>query len=107
MIYAEKGFKIKLSKTTLEFSGKLEKSDYTEIDAFLQQVDQELSSETCTVKLDTLEYLNSSGIRAIATFIIESSKSFEIVINPEITWQATNIPVLETLKPDTITIVPC
>jgi hypothetical protein len=105
MIYSEKGFTIELDGNVLEFSGKLEKMDYTEVDGFLRSVDSAVSANECILKFERLAYLNSSGIRAVASFVIESSKTFVIHIDKSITWQKTNIPVLETLKPDRIRIV--
>ncbi|MFH1156547.1 MAG: hypothetical protein V1793_22310 [Pseudomonadota bacterium] len=105
MIYSEKGFEIELTGNELEFSGKLEKMDYSEIDQFLRDVDAQVSGDVCILRFNRLAYLNSSGIRAVASFVIESSKRFEIHIDRAVTWQKTNIPVLETLKPDRIRIV--
>ena len=105
MIYSEKGFAIELKGNILEFSGKLEKMDYSEVDQFLREVDAAIQGDLCVIRFNTLAYLNSSGIRAVASFVIESSKRFDIIIDKSITWQKTNIPVLETLKPDRIKVI--
>ncbi len=105
MHYTETGFEIRLTGDTLSFSGDLEKSDYTEVDAFLKKVDQVLMSDTCKIKLDKLKFLNSSGIRSLATFVLGTSKKIEIYINNGVTWQKESIPTLAYLKPDRIKIV--
>jgi hypothetical protein len=105
MNYSEPGFDIMLRENCLTFSGKLEKSDYVDIDAFLRNVDHTVSSDTCVIDLTNLTYLNSSGIRSLATFILGSPKSFEIRINTTITWQTESIPALAHLKSKGITVI--
>ncbi len=105
MNYSEPGFEITLNESTLTFSGKLEKLEYAEVDAFLRGVDQVLSKQTCVIDLFNLSFLNSSGIRALATFMLGSPKMFELKVNNNITWQKESIPVLTCLKPDGIKIV--
>lgn len=104
MKYSEPGFEITLTDNVLAFSGKLEKSDYTEIDNFLRGVDQALHAATCIIEITQLTFLNSSGIKCLATFMLGSPKQFEIRINPDITWQTESIPALAMLKPNGITI---
>jgi hypothetical protein len=104
MNYSEPGFEITLTNNTLIFSGKLEKSDYTDIDKFLREVDQALKDALCIIDLANLSFLNSSGIRSLATFMLGSPKKFEIQINNTITWQTESIPTLTFLKPEGITI---
>ncbi len=105
MNYSESGFEITLNNNTLSFSGTLEKMEYAEVDAFLRGVDQMLTETTCVVDLTKLSFLNSSGIRALATFLLGSPKHFELRVNNTITWQKESIPALTCLKPDGIKIV--
>lgn len=105
MTYSDTGFEITLTNNTLVFSGKLERSDYTEIDDFLRKVDQAITESSCSIDLTKMIFLNSSGIRSLATFILGSPKSFEIQINKESTWQTESIPVLQHLKSKGITII--
>ena len=105
MKYAEPGFEIMLAGNRLSFSGKLEKSNYTEIDAFLRKIDQELSTQMCVIDLIKLSFLNSSGIRSLATFMLGSPKMFELHINKSVTWQQESIPALTYIKPEGIMIV--
>ena len=105
MSYSEPGFEITLRENSLTFSGKLEKSDYSEVDTFLRKVDQTLSSGTCVIDLTNLTFLNSSGIRSLATFILGSPKTFEIHINKTITWQTGSISTLAHLKSKGIEVV--
>lgn len=105
MNYSEPGIEISLTANTLTFSGTLEKSDYADVDTFLRQVDQNVSEHTCVIELKKLSFLNSSGIRSLATFMLGSPKTFKIHINNDITWQRESIPPLACLKPDDIKIV--
>ena len=104
MNYSEQGFEITLTENVLLCSGKLEKSNYTDVDRFLREVDQSLHAELCIIDLTTLSFLNSSGIKSLATFMLGSPKKFEIRINDSITWQTQSIPALTFLKPNQITI---
>lgn len=105
MQYSESGFELTVTDNVLAFSGKLEKSDYTVIDDFLRRAAQTLRSETCVIELTRLTFLNSSGIKCLATFMLGSPKQFEIRVNKNVTWQAESIPALAMLKPNDITIV--
>ena len=104
MTYSEAGFQIVLTNNVVEFSGKLEKSNYEKVDVFLRNIDQTVSAPTCILDLTQLSFLNSSGIRSLATFMLGSPKQFELRINPEITWQKESIPTLTYLKPNAIRI---
>jgi len=101
----EADFNIQLNGNTLAFSGNLEKSDYSKVSAFLKSVDNSQSNNKLTLDFQQLTFLNSSGIRCIATFIMGSPKQFDIRINRGITWQTENIPTLTCLKPDAIKIL--
>jgi len=103
--YSETGCQITLTGNTLVFSGKLEQSNYEKVDAFLRDIDQALTTPTCVMDLTQLAFLNSSGIRSLATFMLGSPKQFELRIHPTITWQQESIPVLTYLKPNAIRIV--
>lgn len=103
--YSETMFAITLNGNTLTFSGKLEKFDYSDIDTFLKTVAQALPSETCIIDLTRLTYLNSSGLKTLATFLLRSPEKFEIQINSRVTWQTENIPPLTHLRPGRITFV--
>ncbi len=105
MTYSEAGFRIVLTGNVLAFSGKLEKSSYEKVDAFLRDIDHALSASLCILDINHLTFLNSSGIRSLATFMLGSPKQFELRINPEITWQQESIPALTYLKPNAIRIV--
>ena len=103
--YSETTFNIALGGNVLTFSGTLEKFDYSDIDAFLRTVDQSLSSEICNIDLTNLHYLNSSGLKTLVTFMLKSSRKFEIRINADVTWQTENIPPLTHLRPGRMTFV--
>ena len=105
MNYSEPGFEITVAeKNTLIFSGKLEKSNYADVDKFLRDVDQALQTDICIIDLIYLSFLNSSGIKSLATFMLGSPKKFEIRTNKNVTWQSQSIPALTFLKPNQITI---
>jgi len=105
MQYSEAGFELALTENTLAFSGKLEKSDYADIDKFLRDADRAIHAEICIIELTQLSFLNSSGIKSLATFMLGSPKKFEIRVNSAVTWQTESIPALAMLKPHGITIV--
>ena len=105
MEYSEQGFSVTLIGNTLSFSGKLEKSNYSDVDAFLRRISPEISGDLCVIDLQLLTFLNSSGIRSLATFILGSPKIFELHINKSLTWQTESIPALKHLKPKGITVV--
>ena len=63
------------------------------------------------INFSKLSFLNSSGIKAIAKWImrlatIPDSQKYKIVIihNPEITWQMTSLPTLTYLVPGSVEI---
>lgn len=98
MTYSDTGFTIALDGNTLKFSGKLERSDYSEIDAFLRKTEQQITEGPCVIDLTAMTFLNSSGIRSLATFVLGSKHPFQIRINSAVTWQAESIPALANLK---------
>lgn len=105
MNYSEDFLNVNLKGNTVIFSGKIEKSDYSSLSKFLEQVDQEVSGNLIKIDLKNLEYLNSSGIRCLATFFINSKKYFEIYINTDITWQNDSISTITLVKPERLEII--
>ncbi len=105
MKYSGAGFELVLSGNTLAFSGNLEEPDYADIDKFLRDVDQAIHAEVCIIELTQLNFINSSGIKSLVTFMLGSPKKFEIRVNSAVSWQKVSIPVLAMLKPHGITIV--
>ena len=105
MTYSEGGARMTLAGNVLTFSGKLECADYGNVDEFLRNVDESLSASRCILDLTQLTFLNSSGIRSLAVFMLGSQKEFDLRINPEITWQQETLPVLTHLKSNAIHII--
>lgn len=98
MKYSEDAFSIELNDSSLLFSGKMEKSNYIEVENFLMDVDKEISASEITLDIRELKFLNSSGIRMLATFFMKSPKTFKVVINPSITWQKVGIVPLTRIR---------
>ncbi len=94
MEYSKAGYGLFLSEDRLRMWGKLEEHDYTEINCFLKEVDRAVDGDTCIIDLRELEYLNSSGIKAVFDFMRNSAKKFEIYTNQDVAWQKRNIPLL-------------
>lgn len=105
MTYSEGGARITLTGNVLAFSGKLELADYDNVDEFLRNIDVSVSASVCILDLTFLTFLNSSGIRSLAVFMLGSQKEFELRVNPAITWQQETLPVLTHLKSNAIRIV--
>lgn len=83
----------------------MECNDYTGIPAFLKQVEQALQSEICEIDLTKLEFLNSSGTRMIASFMLRNPRYFQIRMNRQIPWQRYVVPRFQDLGPERIAIM--
>lgn len=64
------------------------------------------------VDMTSLNFLNSSGIKAISKWIMQlgttsDDKKYVIKLkhNPEITWQATSLPTLTYLVPGAVEVI--
>lgn len=97
-------------------SGDIDMQDpSTLLDPLFEQVHNgALSSGLKTVELDVthLTFLNSSGIKAIAKWImrlaaVEPSKKYliKIIQNKAIAWQATSLQTLTFLVPGSVNVV--
>jgi len=82
------------------FQGKIERADYSELARFLGEAEKSVAGGELEIDFRPLEYLNSSGIRAIAVFFLESANKVRIKINPEITWQRVGLTPLGSMKGD-------
>lgn len=98
MKYSEENFNIELKDSTLIFSGKMEKSNYSDVITFLNEASTNISNEDINLDIKKLNFLNSSGIRMLATFFMKSSKTFTIYIDTSITWQKVGIVPLSRIK---------
>ncbi|MBN2509397.1 MAG: hypothetical protein JXB03_03935 [Spirochaetales bacterium] len=114
--------KIKISATsspeggTVFFSGDIDMADPSPLlDPLFEQVhSQALDGGASAVTLDftQLAFLNSSGIKAIAKWImrlaaVPDARKYKIKIihNPEVTWQLTSLPTLTYLVPGSVEII--
>ncbi len=98
MEYKDETFSISLNGTKLAFQGKIEKSNYEDLSSFLKKVDDSVKETEMQVDLRQLDFLNSSGIRSLAVFFLESKKNIRIIIDPGKTWQKVGITPLESLR---------
>ncbi len=103
--YSEKKFTINISEDTIIFSGKLELSDYTELTDFLEQGERSLNAETIKIDIRELVFLNSSGLRMLASFLTGSPNKLEIYINTSVKWQDISVKTLSYLRPGEIRII--
>ena len=97
--YAVEQLNLEVSGNKFIFKGKIERSDYTELSKFLSDSEKSLEGQNVEFDFRALEYLNSSGIRAVAVFFLESSKKVTMKINPELTWQKVGLTPLAAIKP--------
>ncbi len=73
-------------------------------DFFRQARDQ--MDETIRIDFTGLNFLNSSGIKCIVTFVMEKSPDTKIVFvtDSSKTWQRTSLEVIQSLDEDNIAI---
>lgn len=97
------------------FAGDIDLADPSVIlDPFFKSIHSEaLSGKFCIVTGDftKLAFLNSSGIKAIAKWIMQlasvpADQQYKIKIeyDKEIAWQATSLPTLKFLVPDVVLV---
>lgn len=98
MNFGEDAYSIEVIDNKIVFTGELEKSDYTEINNFLRKAESSIEDENITIDIKELEFLNSSGIRAIGSFLMKSKKKFTICLDQEISWQRIGIMPLKALR---------
>lgn len=94
MKFKNENFNIELKDNTLFFLGSMELENYSEVKNFLSKVDSSLNVNELSIDISKLSFLNSSGIRTLAIFLMGSTKIFKICINPNKTWQRAGIPPL-------------
>ncbi len=106
MEFKETDVKIELIGNKLHFSGKMEKSDYSEISDFLFKAEKSVTDAELVIDIRELLFLNSSGIRVLATLFMESSKKIVIHVDTSISWQKVGIlPLTHVKKQGEITIL--
>ena len=101
---------------TVSFDGDIDMADPSPLlDPLFEKLhSQALEDSASSVTLDfsRLTYLNSSGIKAVAKWImrlaaVPDAKKYKIKIihNPDTTWQVTSLPTLTYLVPGSVEIV--
>jgi hypothetical protein len=104
------------SPVALIFNGDIDMEDpSTVLDPFFTRVHQGMLSggnKEISVDMTGLNFLNSSGIKAISKWIMQlgalgEDQKYLIKIkhNPEITWQVTSLPTLTYLVPGAVEVV--
>ena len=99
MEYKDDSFLVVTEKDTINFSGKIEKSEYTELSDFLDKFNAEHKGTNLDINLSKLAFLNSSGIRTIALFLMKCKKRVKLIIDSTIAWQKYGIEPLVALRP--------
>ena len=100
---------------TLTFTGDIDMADPSPIlDPLFEKVhSQAVEGGAKLIQLDfnQLHFLNSSGIKAIAKWIMrlatvsdEQKYTIRILHNEQITWQVTSLPTLTFLVPGSVVI---
>lgn len=89
---------IELKNNIIRFSGKLDKSDYSDVSDFLKKAEEQIPGDEITIDLKDLIHLNSSGIRTIVIFITKNPKKIVIHANKELTWQRIGIIPLSKIR---------
>lgn len=104
------------SPVGLVFTGDIDMEDpSTILDPFFQKVHEGMTSNKLPeiqVDVTALNFLNSSGIKAISKWIMQvgvvaDDQKYVIKLkhNPEITWQATSLPTLTYLVPGAVEVI--
>lgn len=97
----------------IQFIGDIDMEDPSKIlDPFFDQVHQSaVSGDVTEVEADftKLNFLNSSGIKAIAKWIMklaavsgDEKYTIHILYDKAVTWQETSLPTLKFLVPDVV-----
>ena len=104
------------SPVGLVFTGDIDMEDpSTVLDPFFSKVHEGMTGGAIgeiQVDVTGLNFLNSSGIKAISKWIMQlggtpDDKKYVIKLkhNPEITWQATSLPTLTYLVPGAVEVI--
>lgn len=91
-------YTVELTNNTIRFTGKLDKSDYSDVIDYLKNAEQSIPGNEIVLDLKDLVHLNSSGIRGLAIFIKKCPKKIIIYANKELTWQRIGIIPLSKIK---------
>ena len=100
MKFSEEKFSVELKGNTLHFVGKMENSNYSDVNNFLLDLIDKVLDQRLVMDIRDLEFSNSSGIRMLATFFMKTGKKIEVFIDPSVTWQKIGIIPLSRLKKD-------
>ncbi len=105
MKFVSETFDINLKNNFLIFSGNMELLDYKEVDEFLKKIENNTESKEITIDLKNLFFLNSSGIRTLAVFVLNSEKVINFLVKETSTWQKAGItPIVQMKKSGQIII---
>lgn len=97
------------------FSGDIDMADPGPLlDPFFESIHKEImanSIKAAVLDFNALMFLNSSGIKSIAKWImklatLDSESKYQIIIvqNKDITWQTTSLPTLSFLVPGAVQV---
>ena len=109
----EIGLEDSANGVTIRFIGDIDMEDpSTLLDPFLDKVHSEAVAKKLTevtADFKKLQFLNSSGIKSIAKWVMKLSTSeqkykLRFLQDPAISWQATSLQTLTFLVPGTVTV---
>ncbi len=98
MTFKEDDVIIELKDNVLVFKGKLEKSDYSDVSAFVYEAEGKITADDLIIDIRELNFLNSSGIRVLATLFTKTGKKIKIQLNADIAWQKVGILPLTHIR---------
>jgi hypothetical protein len=105
MEYREEKFVLNVKDNQFNFQGKIEKTDYSALGKFLVEAEKQINTDELCFDFRPLEYLNSSGVRAIAVFFLGTQKKVCIHINEGLTWQRIGLTPLGNMKSEGIQVI--
>ncbi len=98
--------KIYANDDVLFFAGEIDCVDPSKyLTPFFKNVLENISS-VITLNFENLEFINSSGIKCIVSFILEKDQETRavFVIDPDKTWQIKTLEIVQSLDEDNIEI---
>lgn len=100
MTFNDEKYSISFEGNIFTFSGKMEKAEYPGLANLLKESGKISDDDTIIFDFKALKFINSTGIKTLASFFLQSVKKVVIKINKDITWQKATIVPLSQIRPD-------
>ena len=97
---------VKSEESKLTILGQVDGQDaYEQMEPLLSPIAQKVT-DIFYLNVVELEFMNSSGIKALVTFVLGRKQPSKIVIeyDPDKLWQSTSFSVISSLDPDNVTL---